>query len=251
MEQPTRKNKSFSKIHNLLVSPEGLISNDRLTQERINASEPNLNFFVLLIFSTVIATIGLIEDSPAIVIGAMIIAPLMDPIVSLAFAIANENIRLAGKSLLLITLGVALTIIISALIFLVLDINYIDSQIVDRTSPKLTDLFIAIAAGAVGAFAHTRTKLVGSLAGVAVAVALVPPLCVTGIGIKLSEQASIRFGDVIIPSLSHDIPQGSFLLFITNLLGITGASICVFLAQRNGSLKNPGAWHWDGSSYSP
>lgn len=226
-----------SGIINWIIHPDGLNDPDTLLKERVNAAKPSLEFFVLLITSSVIATIGLIENSAAVVIGAMIIAPLMDPIISLAFAIANRNIRLAIQSTSLIILGSAVVVVISSLVYKSLNIDYVDEEITSRVFPDLRDLFIAVAAGAAGAFAHGRHKLAGSLAGVAIAVALVPPLCVTGIGLELSAQASIRFGNAIIPSLSHDIPQGAFLLFITNLLGITAASIIVFLAQRHGSLQ--------------
>ena len=226
-----------SRIINWLVHPDGLIDPNTLLKDRVNAANPSLEFFALLITSSVIATIGLVDNSAAVVIGAMVIAPLMDPIISLAFAIANRNIRLAIQSLSLITLGIVIVVVVSSLVYKSLNVDYIDAQIISRVFPNLTDLVIAVAAGAAGAFAHSRLKLAGSLAGVAIAVALVPPLCVTGIGMQLSAQASVRFGNAIIPSLSHDIPQGSFLLFITNLLGITGASIIVFLAQRNGSLQ--------------
>ena len=226
-----------SRIINWFVHPDGLIDQSTLLKDRVNAAKPSLEFFTLLITSSVIATIGLVDNSAAVVIGAMIIAPLMDPIISLAFAISNRNIRLAIQATYLITLGIIVVIVISSLIYKSLNIDYIDTQIISRVFPNLTDLLIAVAAGAAGAFAHGRIKLASSLAGVAIAVALVPPLCVTGIGLQLSAQASVRFGNAIIPSLSHDIPQGSFLLFITNLLGITGASIIVFLAQRHGSLQ--------------
>ena len=226
-----------STIIQWLVHPDGLIDSNTLLKDRVNAAKPSLEFFTLLIASSIIATIGLIDNSAAVVIGAMIIAPLMDPIISLAFAIANRNIRLAAQSTVLIFLGITVVVVISSLIYKTLNIDYIDTQIISRVFPNLTDLLIAVAAGAAGAFAHGRLKLASSLAGVAIAVALVPPLCVTGIGLQLSAQASVRFGNAIIPSLSHDIPQGSFLLFITNLLGITGASIIVFLVQRHGSLQ--------------
>ena len=94
-----------SNIIHWLVNPEGLIDSNTLLKDRVNAAKPSLEFFTLLITSSVIATIGLIDNSAAVVIGAMIIALLMDPIISLAFAIANRNIRLAIQSTVLIALG--------------------------------------------------------------------------------------------------------------------------------------------------
>ena len=226
-----------TKILNWIINPDGLRDHKSVLEERSRASQPNLEFFVLLIISTIIATVGLIENSAATVIGAMIVAPLMDPIVSLAFGLSTNNIKLIRQSLTLITLGATIVILTSGLIYQLLDINFIDSQILSRTSPSLIDLSVAIAAGIVGAFAQSRSRLTNSMAGVAIAVALVPPLCVTGIGIKLSAQASLRFNEVIIPSLSHQIPEEAFLLFMTNLIGITAAGMCVFLAQRYGSIR--------------
>ena len=187
---PTTK---LTKILNWIISPDGLRDHESVLKDRRDAAQPNLEFFVLLIISTVIATVGLIENSAATVIGAMIIAPLMDPIVSLAFGLSTHNIKLIRQSLILITLGASIVVFTSGLIYQLLDINFIDSQILSRTSPNLIDLSVAIAAGIVGAFAQSRSRLASSMAGVAIAVALVPPLCVTGIGIKLSAQASLRF----------------------------------------------------------
>ena len=187
---PTTK---LTKILNWIISPDGLRDHESVLKDRRDAAQPNLEFFVLLIISTVIATVGLIENSAATVIGAMIIAPLMDPIVSLAFGLSTHNIKLIRQSLILITLGASIVVFTSGLIYQLLDIDFIDSQILSRTSPNLIDLSVAIAAGIVGAFAQSRSRLASSMAGVAIAVALVPPLCVTGIGIKLSAQASLRF----------------------------------------------------------
>ena len=227
----------IKKANDWFINPNGLRDYEKVLKSREDAAKPNLEFFVLLIIATIIATVGLIDNSAAAVIGAMIIAPLMNPIVSLAFAVAINNKKLAKQSITLITIGCLLVILTSGIIYEALDINFIDSQILNRTSPNLIDLSVAIAAGVVGAFAQSRSRLVGSLAGVAVAVALVPPLCVTGIGLKLSAQASLQFNNVIIPSLSHQIPEGAFLLFLTNLIGITAAGMFVFLLQRYGTLK--------------
>lgn len=220
-----------------LINPNGLRDYETVLKGRQEAAQPNLEFFVLLIISTIIATVGLIDNSAAAVIGAMIIAPLMDPIVSLAFGITTQNRKLIRQSLTLVGLGATIVIVTSGLIYQALNINFIDSQILSRTSPNLIDLSVAVAAGIVGAFAQSRSRIAGSMAGVAIAVALVPPLCVTGIGIKLTAQASLRFNEVIIPSLSHQIPEGAFLLFLTNLVGITAAGMGVFLTQRYGSLR--------------
>ena len=86
------------KLHIWSIHPPGLASEEELTKERFAAATPSLEFTVLLITSAVIATLGLVSNSPAVVIGAMIVAPLMDPILSLAFGIAVGNRRLILKA---------------------------------------------------------------------------------------------------------------------------------------------------------
>ena len=232
----TSSSKKMLKHLQWIINPEGLRDQETVLQSRQDAAKPSLEFFVLLIVSTIIATVGLIDNSAAVVIGAMIIAPLMDPIVSLAFGISTYNKKLIRQSITLIAIGTLIVVITSGFIYQILGINFIDKQILSRTSPNLIDLSVAIAAGVIGAFAQSRSKIASSMAGVAIAVALVPPLCVTGIGLKLTAQASFRFNEVIIPSLSHQIPEGAFLLFLTNLIGITAAGMTVFLAQGYGSI---------------
>ena len=228
--------KKMLKHFQWIIHPEGLSDQETVLKSRQDAAKPSLEFFVLLIISTIIATVGLIDNSAAVIIGAMIIAPLMDPIVSLAFGISTYNKRLIRQSITLIASGTIIVVITSGLIYQALGINFVDNQMLSRTAPNLIDLSVAIAAGMIGAFAQSRSKIASSMAGVAIAVALVPPLCVTGIGLKLSAQASLRFNEVIIPSLSHQIPEGAFLLFLTNLIGITSAGMAVFLAQNYGSI---------------
>ena len=207
-----------------------------LYEKRIASSKPSLGFFVLLISSSVIATLGLISNSTAVVIGAMIVAPLMDPILSLAFGIAVADGRLIRRSAVTVSLGVTSVIAASALISMLLGISYIQSEITARTSPNLIDLGIAIAAAVAGSFSMTRERLSNSIAGVAIAVALVPPLCVSGIGLTMGSDVIAVFGRGTVAGLSNQITEGSFLLFLANLIGITFASLIVFLLQQYGSL---------------
>ena len=225
------------KLHLRITQSGDQTSKKELLTDRLEAAQPSVEFFVLLIIATVLATAGLISNSAAVVIGAMILAPLMDPIISLAFGIAVANKGLIIRASCLIALGVGVTVGISALISSWLLVAYVDGQILSRTNPNLLEMIIAIASGIVAAFAHTRYKLVSSIAGIAVAVALVPPLCVTGIGINQSEIISARFSNVIVTSLTHKLASGSFLLFITNLIGIAGAAAFVFIIQRYGSIR--------------
>ena len=174
-------------------------------------------FAALMGFSTAIATLGIQTDSTAVVIGAMLVAPLMTPILATSASLLMGWPARAARSLSLVALGVGIAVVLSFLLanwapaFVSVDAN---SQIVSRTSPTLLDLLIAIAAGAAGAYATCRTDVADSLPGVAIAVALVPPLSVVGI--------TLEAGDA-------DAAGGAMLLFLTNLVGIIAASGLVFV----------------------
>ena len=234
---PTTAMPLLQRLHTWTIHPPGLALQEDLLEERRDAATPSLEFVVLLITSSVLATLGLISNSPAVVIGAMIVAPLMDPILSLAFGIAIGHRELILKATALIALGVGLVIATSASLTQALSVDFLDEQILSRTSPNLIDMLVAIAAGTVGAFVQSRRSLLNSLAGVAIAVALVPPLCVTGIGINQSSTITARLNQGIVPNLQHHVADGSLLLFITNLLGIGIAGVVVFLIQRYGNPK--------------
>ena len=235
---PQTLKKSFlQRLHHWIIHPPGLALREEMVEARRAAATPSLEFIVLLIMSSILATLGLIANSPAVVIGAMIVAPLMDPILSLAFGIAISHRELILKATVLITLGIGLVIATSAALTQALSVEFVDEQILSRTSPNLIDMLVAIAAGTVGAFVQSRRNLLNSLAGVAIAVALVPPLCVTGIGINQSSTITARLNQGIVPNLPHNIAEGSLLLFATNLLGIGMAGVIVFLMQRYGNLK--------------
>lgn len=169
-----------------------------------------VRFTVLLFLSTIIAAFGVVNDSVATVIGAMIIAPLMTPIMATAAAIVMGRMEWSIRSLLLVALGVSLVIITSLLIGAVVNtISFIsfaqNSQIIGRISPRLTDLCIALASGAAGAFAMSRDDIADSLPGVAISISLVPPLCVVGLGLSAGQWSAA---------------WGALLLFLTNLFSI-------------------------------
>ena len=218
------------------INLESRIPRQELYEARIASSKPSPGFFVLLLCAAVIATLGLISNSAAVVIGAMIVAPLMDPILSLAFALSISNNKLAKRSLLTVVIGVLTVITTSALLASLLDVSEVNREMTSRTAPNLIDLGIAVAAAVAGSFSMTRERLSNSLAGVAVAVALVPPLCVCGIGLSMGKEVVAVFGRGTVAGITNQISEGSFLLFLANLIGITVASLFVFLVQRYGSI---------------
>ncbi|PSB13803.1 TIGR00341 family protein [filamentous cyanobacterium CCP1] len=192
-----------------------------LNRKLWKVAEPSIPYYVLLSLSVVIATLGLLANSAATIIGAMIVAPLMGPILGMAFSMIMSNRRLLRRSTLALVTGALMSIAIGAMICQLVGIETLTPEITARTSPNLLDLGVALAAGGAGAFAFSRRDIADALPGVAIAVALVPPLSVIGIGIALNLQ---------------DVTFGSSLLFLTNLTGIIFSGGLVLLLQRYGSL---------------
>lgn len=170
-------------------------------------------YLVLILLSTMLATLGLYLNSASVVIGAMLLAPLMAPIVALAMALLRQDTKMARRSIGTIVVGVILALFASGLISLLFPYKPITPEMVARLNPSLLDLGVALFAGIAGAYTKSFKEILQSLAGVAIAVALVPPLAVAGIGLGR--------GDV------YFFAQ-AFLLFSTNLIGITLAATFTF-----------------------
>ncbi|MEN9220989.1 MAG: TIGR00341 family protein [Thermostichus sp. BF3_bins_97] len=185
-------------------------------------SVPSLSFLVMLSLSGIISTLGLLAGSTAVVIGAMIIAPLMGPILGIAYAAAVANRRLLKRAALTLLIGSLITVLSAILICQFAGLRDLNDEIRMRTQPTLLELGVALGAGAAGAFAKSRKSVADALPGVAIAVALIPPLSVIGIGLALSDGETLG---------------GSFLLFITNLAGIIFSGMLTFLWQQYGSLE--------------
>ncbi|HTW83368.1 MAG TPA: DUF389 domain-containing protein [Candidatus Sulfotelmatobacter sp.] len=194
-------------------------------------SRLNLNFVVLILASCAIATLGLLENSVAVIIGAMIIAPLMPAIQAAAFSALDGAAAMFWRSLITLAVGIALAVVLSALLARAVGLSEFGSEILSRARPNLLDLGIALTAGAVGAFARIRSSVTSAIAGTAIAVALMPPLCVVGIGAAAAD---------------WEVSGGALLLFVTNLLGITLASMCVFLVGRYARRRAGSALAWAG-----
>jgi uncharacterized hydrophobic protein (TIGR00271 family) len=192
-----------------------------LNRKLWKVADPSLTYYVLLSLSVVIATLGLFANSAATIIGAMIVAPLMGPILGIAFSMIMANRRLLRRSTLSLVTGSFMSIAIAAIICQLVGIETLTPEITARTSPNLLDLGVALAAGSAGAFAFCRRDIADALPGVAIAVALVPPLSVIGIGIALNLQ---------------QVTFGASLLFLTNLTGIIFSGGLVLLFQRYGSI---------------
>lgn len=174
-------------------------------------------FMLLMLFASVISGAGVLADSTAVVIGAMLMAPLITPMMGMGLALVTGWPNRLGRSTLVVLAGSLVGIgtgwLLAASTNVAVDLEA-NSQIVSRSSPTLIDLVIAVGAGAAGAYALSRSEVSSSLPGVAVAIALVPPLSVIGVTIEGGDwrQAS-----------------GTLLLFLTNLVAIILAGGSVFV----------------------
>lgn len=183
-------------------------------------------FVSLMMLSTAIAVFGILGDSTAVVIGAMLVAPLMFPVLGGAAAIVMGWPRRIVSRALLVAAGSLLAVLLAAAISFLIPgrATPLPAELMARTSPNLLDLGIALAAGAAGAYGQVRRHASDVLTGVAVAVALVPPLAVVGITLQLTE---------------WQLALGSTLLFLANVVGIVIAASATFLAAGFVPGRNP------------
>jgi uncharacterized hydrophobic protein (TIGR00271 family) len=177
-------------------------------------ARPDVDFFVLIVLSSVIATLGLLQNSAAVIIGAMLVAPLMTPILASSLGVVRGDVRLLRLALESALKGVTLAVMVAVGMVLLTPGARATPEMMARTQPTLLDLIIALASGAAGAYAIGRKEVAAALPGVAIAAALVPPLCVAGAGIALSQP---------------QVAGGGLLLFTTNLVAISLAGAIIFL----------------------
>jgi uncharacterized hydrophobic protein (TIGR00271 family) len=187
------------------------------------ASTPGFDYFFLVVLSGSIATLGLIKNSPAVIIGAMLVAPLMSPILGIGLGSLTADTKLARNSFSALIRAAFLSILLSTLITLsniylpfvpsLIDVPY---EVLSRTQPTPNDLMIALAGGLAASYALAQPHLSAALPGVAIATALMPPLSTIGIGIALGR---------------WDIAVGATLLFLTNAITIAFSAILIFFLE--------------------
>ncbi|HTR66431.1 MAG TPA: DUF389 domain-containing protein, partial [Terriglobales bacterium] len=176
-----------------------------------------LSYWLEIFLSAGIATFGLVESSPAVIIGAMLISPLMGPIMATGLALAVGDLYLGIKAVLNLLVSVTVSIAFSGFLVWLLPFHSVTSEVVARTNPNLLDLGIALFSGLAGSVVVCRggSDGVTALPGVAIAVALMPPLCTMGFGLG--------------SGLDLEIMGGAGLLFLTNLVAIVASAFVVFL----------------------
>ncbi len=173
----------------------------------------NSLYVILMLLSTLLASLGLYADSSAVIIGAMLLAPLMSPILSCSMGLLRGEDRLFYQSVKKLFLGISLALLASFLLTLFMPQMDLSAEIRARIHPNLIDLAIAIFSGVAAAYTKAHKELLSNLAGVAIAVALVPPLACAGIGIGRGE---------------YYVFEGAILLFVTNLVSIMLAATITF-----------------------
>jgi len=192
------------------------ISREELYEDIAQGAKLTRVYVATVALSTIVAAVGLVRDDIAIVIGAMVIAPLLGPNVSLSLAATLGDLDLARRSLTTIGVGVATALALSFLIGIAFHVDPHVSAINARTHAGLSDVAIALAAGAAGSLAFT-TGVPAAVVGVMVSVALLPPLVVMGLMLG-SGQSMLAFG--------------SSMLLLTNITCINLAAVATFLVQR-------------------
>ncbi len=194
----------------------GSVDHDEVLQQVAGESGLTWRYTFMIVVSMALSLLGLLMPSVAVLIGAMLISPLMMPIIGLGFGIAVLDVADIRKSLLALAVGAGLAVGLSALLVAASPIQTITSEIAGRTRPTLFDLLVAVLSAVAGAYALIRGRG-NTVVGVAIAIALMPPLCVVGFGIA---------------TLNATVAGGALLLFFTNL--ITIALTAAFMARLYG-----------------
>ena len=193
----------------------GRISREELYADVTSGSDLSQVYISLVILSTVVAAVGLMRDDVAVIIGAMVIAPLLGPNVSMALSVTLGDMQLAWRSLKANAAGLFASLGIALVMGMLLNIDPNSEQILSRTQVSLSDITIALAAGSAGVLAFTR-GVPAAVVGVMVAVALLPPLVDIGL---------------LLGSGYTQLAIGATILTFTNLICINLAGVVTFLLQ--------------------
>lgn len=185
---------------------------DNIFQQISIDSQPDAYYYIMVVLSCSVATYGLLSNSTAVIIGAMLIAPLMNPILGGALALITGSNKLLKVTMKAEFIGAGIAIVLSTLLTLLLPVSELTPEILARTEPTLIDLIIALASGAAGTYAICYRQG-ATLPGVAIATALMPPLCVVGISLAKQE---------------FQLAAGALLLFLANMVAIIVIGILIF-----------------------
>ena len=182
----------------------GTVDQAAVIEKRRAECELSARYLLMTCMSAGIAILGMLLSSPAVVIGAMLLSPLMDPIMGVGFALAIGDSKWLKRATRSLALGVGLAILFCAAIVVFSPIQTVTPEIASRTQPNLFDLMVALFSALAGAYAMIRGRE-GTIVGVAIATALMPPLAAVGYGLA---------------TLNSTVFSGALLLFVTNLTAI-------------------------------
>jgi uncharacterized hydrophobic protein (TIGR00271 family) len=187
---------------------------EELVRNAEKSSFSSLDYLVLIIISAVLAAFGLILNSNAVIIGAMLVAPLMTPLIALATGLVVGNIKIMRQAAVTLLQGVLASLIVALIVGWISATSIVTTEMAARGNVTFLDMGVALASGMIGAYATARKDIPSALAGVAIAAALMPPLVTIGLAISFREWA---------------LAQGASLLFLTNIVSITLAAWVTFL----------------------
>ncbi|MEE8601250.1 TIGR00341 family protein [Euzebya tangerina] len=218
----------FRRIRPRLTEPE----QDELVWQAERLAKTSPDYLVLSLVSALIASLGLLLNSTAVIIGAMLVAPLMTPLVALGVGVTAGRVGIARQSLATVLNGTGMILVASFVLGLLIQPDAPTSEMTSRSAPTLLDAGIALASGIAGGYATARRDIPAALAGVAIAAALVPPLCVVGLAAGIGQA---------------QLALGALLLFTTNIVCIAAVSCLVFAwlglrIQRHRRVESRSGW---------
>ncbi len=190
------------------------IEQEQVVWDAYSNSGTDLDYVVLMLISATLASLGLLLNSAAVVIGAMLVAPLMSPLNAFGLGLSTARLDLTRRASLSVVIGVVIASLVSITIGVIVPLETPTSEMMSRVSPTLLDAFVALASGIVGSYATVRKDIPAALAGVAIAAALVPPICTFGL--------QLAFGE-------WRLALGAMLLFLTNIFSIVFIASLVFV----------------------
>jgi uncharacterized hydrophobic protein (TIGR00271 family) len=186
---------------------------EELTRDADESSYSSLDFQVLIIVSAILAAFGLLLNSNAVIIGAMLVAPLMTPLIALATGLVVGSLGIMRQAAGTLLLGILASLLVALLVGWISSTSIVTAEMAGRGNVTFLDMGVALASGVIGAYAKARKDIPSALAGVAIAAALMPPLVTVGLAVSFRE---------------WPLAQGASLLFLTNIVCITLAAWATF-----------------------
>ena len=222
-----RVRKVADKLEDHLFVDVILKDKNRAVEEVIESSTPRKSFFVMIAVSAVLATMGILDNNAAVIIGGMLVAPMLSPILAIALGIEMADIRLIRRSFKVVIISVLYAVGASLLFALLLnqgevDVENLNHEMSLRVEIGLSTILIALVAGFGASLSLVRSELARFMSGVAIAVALIPPLSMSAVGISI---------------LDFNVFYNAFASFCINLVGIILAALVVFSLVRLSDAK--------------